>query len=105
MRVRFLDRFRPSPRTQRRLEHWGATVRNVVSYPVQLVFSLFRVIGRTLAGWWESRNLRYLLQGLPSLFLAIGIVVLGAVMFFQDKALLANQYQFQGQRSLAEADQ
>jgi tetratricopeptide (TPR) repeat protein len=106
MRFRLLDKLRLSPRTKRRLEHIGANVRDVVTYPVRLVFTFFKVIARTIAQWWDTRNLRFLLQGLPSFFLSIGVVVMAAVMFFQDKAVLAsNVYKVQAARSLAEADQ
>jgi hypothetical protein len=96
MRFRLLQRFRLSPRAQRRLERIGANTRSVITYPFGLVFALIKAIGHTFAAWWESRNLRYLLQGLPALFLGVAIVVLGAWMFFQDRSLLANQYQIQG---------
>jgi hypothetical protein len=96
MRLRFLSKFRLSPRAQRRLERIGATTRNAITYPVRLVFAFIKAIAGTLATWWESRNLRFLLQGLPALVLGIGILVLGAVILFQDRSVLANDYQRQG---------
>jgi tetratricopeptide (TPR) repeat protein len=106
MRFRLFRNLRLSPRAQRRLEYYGATTRNIVTYPVRLVFALLKAFARTIAQWWESRNLRFLLQGLPSVFLAIAVVVMAAVMFFQDKALLAsNVYRPQAFKSRAEAVQ
>src|SRR5437868_6368303 len=105
MRSRLLQRFRLSTRTQRRLERYGAAVRRLLGYPFGRVMALTRAVAGVIGTWWESRNLRFLLQGLPSFILAIGLVVLSAVFYFQDRALLARQYQDQGFRSLYDADQ
>src|SRR3954451_16052541 len=105
MRFRLLDRFRLSPRTQRRLQRWGESALAAVTYPFRLVFGLLKAIARLIAAWWEARNLRYLLQGLPSLIVAIGVIVLGAVAFFQDRSLLASQYEGEARLSLVRASQ
>src|SRR5262249_32883591 len=44
----------------------------------------------------------YLLQGLPSLFVFIGVVVVGVFCVFKDQALLAANYRDQAKKSLAE---
>jgi tetratricopeptide (TPR) repeat protein len=105
MAFRFLRRFQLSPRNQRRLARLGANTFAVITYPVRLVYSLLKSVVRTVANWWESRNLRYLLQGLPSFMIGIGILVLGALIFFQDRAVLATEYRNQGGKALYEAEQ
>jgi predicted Zn-dependent protease len=94
-----------SPQARRRLQRWRARVWFWVSYPFQLVGTFFLQVGRLLAEWWERRNLRYLLQGLPAVAAFVGLATLAAVIAFQDRSLLANQYQIQAQRSVSEAAQ
>ena len=65
MRFRFLEMLVPSPRVQRRLQHAGGAVVQVVGYPFRLIFGLAKATGQLIASWWDSRNLRFLLQGLP----------------------------------------
>ncbi len=105
MRFRFLDRLVPSSRAQRRIQRVGSVVLLWVGYPFRLLIGLAKTIGQLVATWWDSRNLRFLLQGLPALFMTIGVLVAGAVIFFQDRAALAIEYETQGARSLAEARQ
>jgi tetratricopeptide (TPR) repeat protein len=105
MRFRLFDRLRLSPRTQRKLQRWGGSALAAVTYPFRVVFGLLKTIARLIAAWWEARNLRYLLQGLPSLIVAIGVIVLGAVAFFQDRSLLASQYEGEARLSLVRAGQ
>jgi tetratricopeptide (TPR) repeat protein len=105
MRFRFLERFAPSARTQRRFEKIGGGVFTWVGYPFRLLFGLAKMLGQMVASWWESRNLRYLLQGLPAFILAIALLVVGALVFFQDRAALAQEYESLGARALMEAKQ
>jgi tetratricopeptide (TPR) repeat protein len=70
--------------------------------PFHIVVLFFSSVGAVIASWWNRRNLRYLLQGLPSLFVFVGVVVVGVFCVFQDKALLAANYQTQAKKSLAE---
>jgi tetratricopeptide (TPR) repeat protein len=99
----FLDRFRLSPRGQRRLQKIGASAIAVVSYPFRLLFGLARMIAQVIASWWESRNLRYLLQGLPAFAVSIGLVVVAAMIFFQDRSALATEYKTSGEKYLYDA--
>src|SRR5262245_41374325 len=96
---------RLSPRTQRRLQRWAGLVMTWVAYPFRLVGGLFAQLWRLLIQWWDQRNLRYLIQGLPSVAVFIGLIVFGAMVFFQDRGVLANSYQMQAQRSMGEAEQ
>lgn len=105
MRFRFLDRFRISSRTSRKWQAWMASVWNVITYPVRLIFGLFRWIGQLIAEWWEQRNLRFLLQGLPAFILFCGAIVFAATVFFQDRNALATEYQWRGAMSLETARQ
>src|SRR5262245_45912922 len=89
-----------SPRTQRRLTRFRESLLGWVVYPFVLVGKLFAEMGRMVAVWWSQRNMRYLLQGLPALFLALGGVVFGVVVFFQDRNLLATQYKYETEVSL-----
>src|SRR4051812_34267456 len=105
MPFRFLSRFRLPPRTQRRLGRFGAAALRGVTYPFRLVAALAAAVGRRFADWWDTRNLRFLLQGLPSLVTAVAVFVFGVVVFFQDQAVLANHYRDEGWMSLIRAQQ
>jgi tetratricopeptide (TPR) repeat protein len=96
------DRLRLPPRTQRRFERIGAGTLTVVGYPFRLLIGLGRATVGMVANWWESRNLRYLLRGLPALVAAIGIIVVGSMVFFQDRSALAQTYRETGDRATAE---
>src|SRR5262249_28291024 len=97
-----LPRWQLSPRMRRRLQHYRERFFWWLVYPLTLVTTLFREIGRLLAGWWSNRNLRFLLQGLPSLVLAVAVLAFGVVVYSQDRNLLATHYKFQADRSLHE---
>ena len=103
VRFRF-PTIRLSLRTKRRLQRWGAWALTAIVYPFRLVASLVRQTARTVVSWWRTRNLRYLLQGLPAAMLFIAIVVVGVVIYFQDRNLLANEYQIQIGRSSSEVE-
>jgi tetratricopeptide (TPR) repeat protein len=103
MRFRFLEMLVPSPRAQRRLQRVGSVALMWVGYPFRLLFGLAKATGQLVASWWDSRNLRYLLQGLPALVIAIALLVVGAMIFFTDRAALAQEYESQGIRALTEA--
>jgi tetratricopeptide (TPR) repeat protein len=91
MRFRFFKNL-SSPKAQRQVEKVGGRVLSIITYPFRLLIQLGKDTGHVLAGWWESRNLRYLLQGLPALVVAIAIIVVGALVFFQDRSALAQEY-------------
>src|SRR5436190_3059751 len=89
-----------SPRTQRRLTRFREQFLGWIVYPFVLVGKLFAEIGRQVALWWSLRNLRFLLQGLPALLLALGALVFGVVVYFQDRNLLATTYKYETEVSL-----
>jgi Flp pilus assembly protein TadD len=105
--MRFPFRFRwfqLSPRARRRLHRWRSAVGHwLIFYPYHLVVTLASQVGALIVEWWQRRNLRYLLQGLPSLAVFVGVVTFGALVAFQDRSLLADQYAIQADRSLREA--
>src|SRR5437588_6064402 len=99
--MRFL-RLNLSPRTQRRLARYWSRISWYVGYPVYHVRNFFWAIGVMLAEWWRRRIIRYLIQGLPALLMTIGAILFGALVFGQDRNLLATEYQRQGYASLLE---
>jgi predicted negative regulator of RcsB-dependent stress response len=105
MRFRFLDRFRLSPHAHRRLQRIGETTLRWVGAPFRFLFGLAKSVGHVFASWWDSRNLRYLLQGLPALVVTIALLVVATLILFQDKSALAQQYKDKGEQSLADAYQ
>jgi tetratricopeptide (TPR) repeat protein len=94
-----------SPRAQRKVEKVGGGVLTVLTYPFAVLVRFGKASGQVIAGWWESRNLRYLLQGLPALVVAIAIIVVGALVFFQDRSALAQEYKDLAFRAQADAVQ
>jgi len=92
-----------SPRTRRKLGRYWSRVSWYVGYPFYHLRNLFVAIGTMFAEWWRRRNLRYLLQGLPSLLLTAGVILFGLLVFAQDRNLLANDYQRQGYQSILDA--
>src|SRR5688500_11447108 len=93
-------RFRLSPRAQRRLQRGRDQLFWFLGYPIYLPGTLFRETGALVGRWWTHRNLRFLLQGLPAVLLAVGVLTFGVLVYFQDRNLLASEYKIQGQRSL-----
>jgi hypothetical protein len=89
-----------SPRTQRRLTRFRDGFLGWIIYPFVLVGKLFAEIGRQVAHWWSLRNMRFLLQGLPAVLLALGALVFGVVVYFQDRNLLATTYKYETEVSL-----
>jgi tetratricopeptide (TPR) repeat protein len=104
MRFRFFDKL-SSSRTQRQVQNLGGGVLSVITYPVVVLARFGKASGHVIAGWWESRNLRFLLQGLPALVVSIGIIVVGALVFFQDRSALAQEYKDLAQRAQMDAAQ
>jgi tetratricopeptide (TPR) repeat protein len=74
-----------------------------VTMPWHVLVTFFSSIGSVFSSWWGKRNLRYLLQGIPSLLVFVGIVVLAQYCFFQDQTVLAQSYTEKARGSLAEA--
>jgi tetratricopeptide (TPR) repeat protein len=71
--------------------------------PFRLLFGLGRATGQQVGSWWETRSLRYLLQGLPALTVAIAVLVVAAMVFFQDRAAVAQEYKNLGNAALGNA--
>src|SRR5262249_25552542 len=74
-----------------------------VGYPFYHLRRFVVAIGMMLAEWWRRRILRYLLQGLPALLMTIGVILFGALVYAQDRNLLATDYLRQGAYSIDEA--
>jgi Tfp pilus assembly protein PilF len=72
-------------------------VREAVTKPVVK-------LARRVSTWWENRRGRYLLQGLPALLLALGVIFLAAVVIAgkvgSDRQQLASHYQMQAAQSM-----
>jgi tetratricopeptide (TPR) repeat protein len=92
-----------SPRTRRKLGRYWSRVSWYVGYPFYHVRNFFVAVGTMFAEWWRRRIVRYLLQGLPALLTAIGVILFGALVYAQDRNLLATDYQRQGYNSTLEA--
>jgi tetratricopeptide (TPR) repeat protein len=105
MRFRFLSQWFGPRGAGRQFESVGGAILAAVGYPFALLFRLARAAGHTLAGWWDTRNLRYLLQGLPALVMAIALLVAAALVYFQDRGALAQEYQQLGERAKINAEQ
>lgn len=95
--------FRMSNKAHRQMDRYQSGIMRWLMMPVHVLGAFFGAVGATLANWWNKRNLRYLLQGLPAMFVFVGIVVVATFCIFQDKALLAKHYQIEAQKSLGEA--
>jgi tetratricopeptide (TPR) repeat protein len=91
--------FKVSNKTHRKVDHYKSEVWRWVTMPFHVIVMFFSSVGAVIAGWWNNRNLRYLLQGLPSLLVFVGVVVLAVFCVFQDRALLARDYQIQATKS------
>jgi len=100
--MRFL-RLNLSPRTQRKLARYWSRVSWYVGYPFYHIRRFSVAIGVMLAEWWRRRIVRYLLQGLPALLATIGIFLFGALVYSQDRNLLATDYKRRGFESLQDA--
>jgi tetratricopeptide (TPR) repeat protein len=100
--MRFL-RFNMSQRKKRKLARYWSRVSWYVGYPFYHIRNFFYAIGVMLAEWWRRRIVRYLLQGLPALLATIGIILFGALVYAQDRNLLATDYLRQGALSLQDA--
>src|SRR5581483_4006210 len=88
-----LPGFRLPSRWHRQWDRFRGRLTAAAVYPFALIGYLFAEVCHRFLQWWSHRNLRYLLQGLPAVLLAVGVVVFAAVVYFQDRSLLANQYQ------------
>lgn len=96
--------FRFSNKTHRHVDRAKSGAMRWITMPVHVIGAFFNSMGATFVAWWNKRNIRYLLQGLPALFVFVGIVVVATFCIFQDQALLAKHYQFEAQKALAEAE-
>ena len=94
--------FRVSDRTHRKVDRYKSEFVRWLTMPFHVVVLLFIPRVAVIGSWWNRRNLRYLLQGLPSLFVFVGVVVVGVFCVFKDQALLAANYKDQAKKSLAE---
>src|SRR5438876_5276705 len=95
--------FKISSRSKRRVHQYQSEARRWLTMPYHVTVIFFSSMGSILAAWWSKRNLRYLFQGLPSLILFVGLVVLTSFCIFQDRNVLARDYQMQAAKAYAEA--
>jgi predicted Zn-dependent protease len=97
--------FRLSNKTHRQVERYQSGLMRWLMMPFHVLGAFFNSVGATLANWWNRRNIRYLLQGLPALLVFVGIVVVTTFCVFQDRAALAIDYKREATKSLGEAMQ
>src|SRR5262245_47644632 len=91
-----------SDRTHRKIDRYKNDAVRWLTMPFHIIVMFFSSVGAVVASWWNRRNLRYLLQGIPALLVFVGVVVVGVFCVFQDRALLASNYQIQAKKALLE---
>jgi tetratricopeptide (TPR) repeat protein len=60
------------------ISHFGHRFMDGVRYPFYMIGWLLRQLGSMLVAWWQIRNFRYLIQGIPALATITVIIVIGA---------------------------
>lgn len=75
-----------------------------VRYPFYVLGSLLRYLWSVLVAWWQIRNFRYLVQGLPALVAIIFIIIVTAYTFLRSDDGLQELYNRQFNTAKMHAD-
>jgi len=81
-----------SRKWRERLNRWRESASYHLGRPYHFVAGIFTGIGQFFSRAWGTRNLRYMLQGVPAVLAIVLVGVLGALVRGQDRAAMAKTY-------------
>ena len=97
--ARWRERFSPR-RLSFLFTSWVAFFWYWIRWPFVMFWRGVVWFGQLLARWWQMRNLRYLLQGLPALFAMLAVGVTGVYAYFRSGDGLVERYKLEAYRAM-----
>jgi tetratricopeptide (TPR) repeat protein len=86
------------------LSRWGHSFMNGARYPFHLIGWLLRQFWTVLVAWWQIRNFRYLVQGLPALAAIVVVAVIGTYTLLRSEDGLQEMYSRNAMESLVRGE-
>jgi tetratricopeptide (TPR) repeat protein len=74
------------------LSYYGHRFMDGCRYPFYMIGWLLRQLGSMLVAWWQIRNFRYLIQGIPALATIVVVIVIGAYTMLRSDDGLQEMY-------------